>query len=101
MVRATSISRHNWQSGENCKGRKKTSSGSQPTSFLMAPWKRDWEFQRDPIIQEEEEPHENWAHKNEIEQQQELEQGGENFITDLKNVVDEEEYEIFQKETKA
>ena len=40
----------------------------------MAPWKRDWEFQRDPIIQEEEEPHEDQEHKNEIDKQQEQDQ---------------------------
>ena len=41
------------------------------------------DFEHDPIIQEEEEPHENQSHKNEIDQQQERYQEEEKYITDI------------------
>ena len=40
----------------------------------------------DPIIQKEEEPHENQVNENEIEQRREREQKEENYITDLETI---------------
>ena len=42
--------------------------------FEWFPGKEIEDFQHDPIIQEEEEPHENQAHESKIEQQQERDQ---------------------------
>ena len=56
----------------------------------MTPWKNIEDLQHDPIIQEEEEPHENQANENEIEQQQEWEKEEENYITDIEIIGDKE-----------
>ena len=45
----------------------------------------------DPIIQKEEEPHENQVNENEIEQQQERDQEEENYITDIETMGYKEE----------
>ena len=42
----------------------------------------------DPIIQKEEEPHENQVNENEIEQQQERDQEEENYVTDIDTMGD-------------
>ena len=57
----------------------------------MVPWKYIEDFQHDPIIQEEEKPHENQAHEDQIEQKQEREIEEGNYITGIKTIGDEKE----------
>ena len=57
--------------------------------FKWIPEKDIEDLHHDPIIQEEEEPHENQANENEIEQQQYQEQEEENYINNIETIGEE------------